>query len=125
MRLLGEWFGADFDRYVTRAETIDVPADALAPRLVGEVTAVYAFALGFDRERSLKEKRVRGLVAGSAAAEAGLQEDDELAGWSIYGESDKEVQLKVRRDGQLETISYLPRGKQATALQFRPAEAAK
>jgi hypothetical protein len=54
-----------------------------------------------------------------------LQEDDELAGWSIYGESDKEVQLKVRRDGQLETISYLPRGKQATALQFRPAEAAK
>ena len=125
VRLLGEWFGADFDRYVTRAETIDVPADALAPRLVGEVTAVYAFALGFDRERSLKEKRVRGLVAGSAAAEAGLQEDDELAGWSIYGESDKEVQLKVRRDGQLETISYLPRGKQATALQFRPAEAAK
>ena len=118
---LGGWFAAEFDRYVTAAETAEPPADALAPELVGAVTAVYEYELGFDRERSLKERRVVGLAAGSAASQAGLREGDEVGAWSIPGDPDEEVRLKVRREGKLETISYYPRGKRSELLQFKPA----
>ncbi len=119
---LGDWFAAEFDRYIERAETVAVPPDALRPELVGEISPVYAFELGFDRERSTKEKRVVDLVPGSAAAEAGLKEGEELAGWSIFADADKEVRLQVKRNGQVETVTYLPRGKKSEVLQFKPAE---
>lgn len=120
-KLLGEWFAAEFDRYVTRAETVEVPTDALVPELVGEVTATYLYELGFDRARSLSEGCVRGLLPGSAAAAAGLRDGDELAGWTVPGDADEKVRLRVRRDGRLETISYFPRGRRSDVLQFRPA----
>lgn len=124
VRLLGDWFGPEFDRYVVRAATVDVPPDALAPRLVGRVTPVYSFELGFDRARSLQDKRVRGLRPGSAAERAGLREDDELVGWSIGGEADQPVELRVRRAGQIEIITYLPQGRRSDVLQFQPADEA-
>jgi predicted metalloprotease with PDZ domain len=119
--VLGDWFTPEFDRYVVRAETVEVPRDALAPDFVGRVESVSDFALGFDRERSLREQRVRGLVAGSAAAKAGLREGDELLGWDVHGDSDREIQLQVLRAGQLTKISYLPRGTRRDVLQFLPA----
>jgi len=119
---LGDWFGAEFDRYIERAETVDVPLDALRPELMGAISPVYTFDLGFDRDKSTKEKRVIGLVPGSAAAEAGLKEGEVLAGWSIYADADKEVALKVKRDGKVETVTYLPRGRKSEILQFKPAE---
>jgi predicted metalloprotease with PDZ domain len=118
-QVLGDWFGPEFDRYVVRAETIDVPADAVAPELVGRVETVHAYELGFDRERSLREKRVCQLIAGSAAAKAGLREGDELAAWEIPGETDTKVQLQIRRSGQSRTISYYPRGAPSKVLQFK------
>lgn len=121
-RVLGEWFGAEFDRFVTNAETVDIPADALAPELVGELTAVYAYELGFDQQRSLKERKVHGLVRGSAAERAGLREGDQLAGWSIQGDSDIRVKLSVRRGGKTTRIAYYPRGEKRTAMQFRSTE---
>lgn len=122
-KLLGDWFTAEFDRYVEDAETVEVPADALAPELVGRVQAVYEYQLGFDREQSLSAKRVRGLVPGSPAAEAGLRDGDELAGWTIHGDPDKKVHLQVQRGGTLKTISYYPRGQRRDLLQFEPAKA--
>ena len=119
-QVLGEWFVPEFDCYVVRAETIDVPADALAPELTGHVETVHAYELGFDRERSLRDKRVRGLVAGSAAGKAGLREGDELITWEIPGETDAQVQLQIRRAGQARTIDYYPRGAPSKVLQFKP-----
>ncbi|MGD8452318.1 MAG: hypothetical protein PVJ57_10910 [Phycisphaerae bacterium] len=117
-RVLGKWFGAEFDRYVTQAATVDVPADALAPELTGRVQAVYEFDLGFDRERSLRESCVRGLKSGSPAAAAGLREGDTLAGWKIRGDADEQVELHVLRGEKVQTIRYYPRGERRDVLQF-------
>lgn len=118
---LGSWFAEEFDRYVVAAEPVDVPPDALAPRFVGRVEDVYEYALGFDRERSLRERRVHGLVAGSPAQRAGLREGDALAGWSLYGDADRESLLQVERDGAVLAIRFHPRGAATRVLQFRPA----
>ncbi|MCK4341284.1 MAG: hypothetical protein KAY37_06125 [Phycisphaerae bacterium] len=120
-RLLGDWFGVEFDRYVVDAETVEVPADALAPELVGVVEEIYQYELGFDRERSRKAKSIHGLVPGSAADEAGLREGDKLKAWRLHDDVDRKVQIKVHRDGKTETISYYPRGRRSEVLQFRPA----
>ena len=122
IRLFGDWFAGEFERYVVRAETVDVPADALAPELAGAVETIHDFALGFDRKRSLKDKRVRGLVAGSAAAAAGLKEGDELTGWNVHGNPKQAIRLQVRRDGELRVIEYLPRGAERDLLQFAPTD---
>ena len=83
------------------------------------VQTVYEFELGFKRE-SLAKQKVMGLVAGSAAAKAGLKEGDELVGWDVSGgDPDKEVRLvQVLRKPDIVTVSYLPRGKKSEVLQF-------
>jgi hypothetical protein len=118
----GAWFAAEFDRFVTRAETIDVPPDALAPDLVGKLTEVYAYELGFDQAQSLKDRKVRGLVSGSAAARAGLREADRLLAWNIQGEPDIAVSVKVQRGQQTEAIRYYPRGARRVVMQFQPPD---
>lgn len=122
IRSLGAWFGPEFDRFVRDADTVVVPTDVLTPGLTGRVTAVYEYELGFDRARSLKQRRVRGLIPGAAAAQAGLCEGDELAGWKIRGDVDEQVKLNVRREGKSKTISYYPRGKRINVLQFVPSK---
>jgi predicted metalloprotease with PDZ domain len=120
--LLGRWFAAEFDRYVTKAETIELPADALAPELTGQPTEVYAYELGFDRQRSLRERKVRGLVRGSAAEQAGLHEGDQLVSWGIRGDPDIPVKLGVRRGNETQTVTYYPRGARRVVVQFRSVD---
>ncbi|MFQ5805087.1 MAG: hypothetical protein ACE5I3_01415, partial [Phycisphaerae bacterium] len=104
--LLGPWFAAEFDRFVTKAETIDVPPDALSPELVGKLTEVYEYELGFGRARSLKDRKVRGLVSGSAAEKAGLREGDRLLGWNLYGDPDTPTKLKVQRGEKTDDLLF-------------------
>lgn len=122
--LLGSWFGSEFDRFVARAETIELPPDALAPELAGRRRVVHAFELGFDRDRSLKDKRVRGLVKGGVAERAGVREKDELVGWRIPADADSDVVLQVKRGTETTTITYAPRGEEHVALEFVPAAGA-
>lgn len=117
--LLGSWFGAEFDRYVTEAQTIELPPDALSPELVGTMTDAYAYEVGFDQARSLKERKVRGLVRGSAAEQAGLREGDRLVAWNLPGEPDVAVKLKVQRGADEQLITYLPRGKRRVVMQYQ------
>jgi len=117
---LGPWFAGEFDRFVTAAETVEVPQNALEPLLTGRLCDVYEYDLGFDRERSLSEMRVRGLSSDSAAARAGLREGDELVGWNIYGDADRLSRLQIRRGQRIETISFYPRGRKHTLVQFSP-----
>ncbi len=119
VELLGEWFGKEFDRYVVRADTVELPMDVLEPRLEGATRPVYEFALGFDRDRSLRDQRVRGLVAKSAAAKAGLREGDEMLGWELHGDADRKITLQVRRGNRVREISYYPRGERRFVTQFR------
>lgn len=118
---LGAWFGPEFDRYVVAAETIDVPRDALAPELVGRYEQVYEYELGFDAQRAAREKRVFQLRPGSAAARAGLREGDRLVAAKVHADPDRQIELKVRREGKVRTIRYFPRGRRTLVLQFSPA----
>lgn len=52
---LGAWFGEEFDRFVAAAETVDVPADALAPEIVGEPAPLH----GADRAGQVIQFRPR------------------------------------------------------------------
>lgn len=119
--VLGAWFGAEFDRHVEEAETVEVPADALAPELEGRERLAYTFELGFDRAESLKALRVTGLVANSAAEKAGLQEGDTLIGWQLHRDPQRRIVLQVKRGNRVEVIQYFPRGARYDVLQFRPA----
>lgn len=121
VELLGAWFGPEFDKFVTGAATVDIPPDALLPALEGRFRDVYAMELGFDRDRTLRTRTVRGLVRGSAAERAGVRERDELLGWSVPADSDTQVILQIQRDSTTETIRYLPRGAKHSVLQFEPA----
>ncbi len=122
---LGQWFGAEFDRHVTQATPVELPPDVLAPDLRLEATSVHAFELGFERDRSLRQKKVRGLIAGSEAANAGLRERDELLGWQIPSSPDEPAVLQVRRGDRTETIRYFPRGPATPAMRFVAADDAQ
>lgn len=120
VRVLGTWFASEFDQYVIGAATIDIPTDALLPELPAEIVEVHEYELGFDRAKSVNEKRICGLIAGSAAYSAGLRDGDELIRGNLSGDSDREISLEIRRDGETRTIRYLPRGAKAEIVQFRP-----
>lgn len=120
---LGDWFGPEFDRYVEQVETIEPPLNSLAPALKGVRKTVYEFNPGLDVRKTTAERRVVGLVDGSPAAKAGAKEGDELFGFSIHGDPDRQVELQVKRGGKLVTLKYLPRGKGIEAVQFEPAAA--
>ncbi|MBU0616993.1 MAG: hypothetical protein KKI02_04695 [Planctomycetes bacterium] len=116
---LGSWFGAEFDQYVTQAQTIELPEDALSPELVGKMTEVYAYEVGFDQAESLKDRKVRGLAHGSAAEAAGLREGDALVAWDLQGDPEVPVKLKVQRGGTEQLITYYPRGERRVVMQYQ------
>lgn len=118
---LGDWFSAEFDKYVEQAATVEVPPECLAPGLTGATTTVFEHDLGFERARSLKEKRVRGLRAGGPADKAGLREGDELVSWTIPGNADAPTSLEIKRDGHTRTIEFVARGEARNVVQFSPA----
>ena len=120
---LGKWFGAEFDRYVVRADTIELPADVLSPALAGETIETFAYELGFKQSESLRGKRVTGLKPGSAAAAAGLREGDVLSAWRVPGNADEPTRLTVKRGERSIEIEYLARGAATKVLQFRPGDA--
>lgn len=124
IEVLGEWFGEDFDAYVVRAETIPLQPDFMQPWFDGDMAGTGGFDLGFDWERSKPTRTVRGLKAGSAAAEAGLEEGDLLLGWVLtIGDANQEVALTVQRGGRVHDISYMPRatagGSGAKVVRYR------
>lgn len=121
--LLGDWFGPDFDRFVVRAETLEVPVDALLPDFTGSVKPIFDYDPGID-DASYAEKRVRGLRSGSSAEAAGLREGDELLGWDVRPDPDFKAKVTVRRGELKQTISYYPRGKRYDVVQFAPARKA-
>jgi len=123
IELLGAWFAEELDRFVARAETVDVPADALAPELIGTSRRVHSFELGFDASATSRARRIRGLVARSEAEKAGLREGDEVVAAKTHRDPDQQIELTVRRQGKLQTVRYYPRGEPTYVLQFEPARA--
>lgn len=99
----------------------ELDAATFAPCLEMTTEMVEGFELGFDYERSTKERAVRGLVPGSAAEKAGLVEGQALAGWSIhFGDAAAPVTLTVRTEDGKAKLTYLPASEPRPVPQFRP-----
>jgi membrane-associated protease RseP (regulator of RpoE activity) len=99
------------------------PSDAFGPCFRRVTKPLRRYQLGFDPKVLVEPKRiVRGLIAGSAAAKAGLHNGDEIlkpVGQDhIQGDQTGILTLQIRRGSQEMTIRYLPRGETVDAWQW-------
>lgn len=119
---LGEQAVADFRAFLEGA--MPVPAsDAFGSCFRRVAKPLRRYELGFLTDVLAEPRRVvRGLVPGSAAALAGLRDEDEIVDPvpqdGIQGEQDQLLSLRVRRDGHVFPVTYLPRGETVDAWQW-------
>jgi predicted metalloprotease with PDZ domain len=112
---IAHWAGEEASARV-RAVAVDgapleLACEAFAPALALEPCEITSYVLGFDLERTQREKAIRGLVPGSPAAQAGLQEGERLSGAAIWpGDAEREVELQVGPQGSERRVVFLPRG---------------
>jgi predicted metalloprotease with PDZ domain len=122
-REAGRAGAARFDAVILRGAAPDPPSDAFGPCFERVARAIAGFELGFDDRRSLGESKIRGLVAGSAAAKAGLREGDTLVELEATPMlSDREVRVTIDR-GKPIVIRYLPAGPTRPGFSWQHAPA--
>jgi len=100
------------------------PSGAFGPCFERISKPLRRYEVGFDPAVLAEPKRiVLGLVAGSAAAQAGLQNGDEIVvpvpQDNIQGRQTERLGLSIRRDGREFPVSYLPRGETVEAYQWQ------
>jgi M61 glycyl aminopeptidase len=109
-RELGPPGVARFEAVILRGERPEPPSEAFGPCFKREARSTALFQIGFDEKKSLAEPMaVRGLIAGSAAAKAGLVEGDEILSLEsspLFPE--KEAVATIRRGGKRVVLRYLP-----------------
>lgn len=99
------------------------PSGAFGPKFRRVQKALRRFDLGFDPASLLaRPKIVRGLIAGSNAALAGLREGDEILNPfsqdGMQGDQQAWLTLDIKRDGSRQTLRYQPRGEIVSAYQW-------
>jgi hypothetical protein len=114
-RDLGPQAKREYDDMVAGKRVVP-PINALGPCFKPVATPLPEFELGFSGASFHGAKWViQGLVAGSAAAKAGVRDGDEVLEFSNVSDLlfhiGQHMQLKVRRAGQVLEFDYLPRGK--------------
>jgi len=82
------------------------------------------YQLGFDPATLITQPRiVRGLIAGSAAALAGVRDGDEILHPvpqdNVQADQQGTLSLQLRRGAQTLAVTYLPRGEAVEAYQWR------
>jgi len=104
---------------MSEGHRIELPVNALAPCFQVEVATVRGFELGYDR---MNLGKVTGLVAGSAAEAAGLEEGDTVLAFTpldaLREDPERMMQIRVERDGAELAFEYLPRGEPVTTPHF-------
>ncbi len=110
-------------RAMLAGEVVMLPRGAFGPCFRRIERPLRRFELGFDSETLLANpRRVRGLIAGSSAAQAGLREGDEILNRfpqdAMQGDQAAVLTLEIRRDGETRTIAYLPRGETVLVPQW-------
>ena len=115
---LGPEAQARFDAVIGRGEPILPPAGAYGPCFKAVKKQVPRYELGFEW-KSLVDKKIQGLVRGSAADRAGVREGDELMSRkATMGDADRPVELVVKRGGKETKVSFLPRGKSVEVAEW-------
>jgi hypothetical protein len=106
----------EFDAIIIRGEDFVPDSDAFGPCFKRIPAKLRVFELGFDQRKSLytAEKRITGLVKGSAAEQAGLQNGDQVLNKvdlrALRNDESRRIKLEVRRGDKILEIEYLPRG---------------
>ena len=111
---------ADVGR-VFRGRTITLPPGLFGACAVGRRVTVKVFEAGFDLRESFARDRVTGLVAGSAAARAGLRNGQRILGGGMVADPDAQAELVVDRGQGPDTIRYFPARSVPRVPQFEPA----
>ena len=107
----------DFESIIIRGEYFIPASDAFGPEFERVPAKLRVFELGFDERKSLyaKEKRITGLVKGSAAQHAGLKNGDMILNnvnpRELRDNENLKIKLELQRGDKKLTIEYLPRGK--------------
>jgi carboxypeptidase C (cathepsin A) len=129
----------DFYSIIIQGKDFIPASEAFGPEFERIPATLRRFELGFDERNSLSssEKRIIGLVKGSAAERAGLQNGDQILNtidlYELRENEDLRLELMVRRGDQVLEIEYLPRGDSVegykwvrkTGVSGRPGTAAK
>ncbi|OAA36674.1 pdz/dhr/glgf [Metarhizium rileyi] len=116
LKYMGDWIGyEEARRHLDEVEGGGVLDMDDMKTVFGGIECVdgRVMQMGFDRV-SLTEGVVSGVVQGSNADKAGLRDGDEIAWHSTVseceGNCEKEFTIRVRRNGHVREIRFLPRG---------------
>lgn len=121
---LGPSAETDFDSIIIQGEDFIPDSGAFGPEFERVPTELRPFELGFDERKSLylSEKRITGLVSGSAAERIGLQNGDLVLNSfdinALRNDENLTLKLEVQRDDKTLTIEYLPRGKSVSGFKW-------
>jgi predicted metalloprotease with PDZ domain len=119
---LGDDAVVDFHQFL--GGKMPIPAsDAFGPCFARTTARVRRYELGFTPAVLREPKRIiRGLIPGSAADRAGLQNGDEIMNPvpqdEIQGNQTELLKLDIRRKDRELPIAYLPRGEQVEVYQW-------
>jgi hypothetical protein len=112
---------------LTAGGEVPVPSDLIGACYRLERGKVAPFELGFEVEGSAEGLRVRGVVAGSAAARAGLRDGDVLSALS-YEDGRSDVPVSATRVGAgagTRPLRFAPAGKAKPGRYFRRVKGAR
>jgi predicted metalloprotease with PDZ domain len=118
------WTSPEFAQRL-RSIVVDGALPSPPPRVTEPAAALhkvesFRYDIGFDLDKTLKEKIVTGVREGSRAQAAGLREGLRLVGASLYpGDPDREIEISTRDNGQTRAIRFFPRGEPVQIPQYR------
>jgi len=112
----------EFEQMLDGAVVLPDP-DAFGPCFRRITRPLRRYELGFDTKVLIEPARIiRGLIPGSAAQRAGLQDGDRILKPvpqdGIQGNQTEQLTLSIKREEKTFTITYLPRGETVQAYQW-------
>lgn len=123
---LGMAGGQEFESVILQGELVVPASDAFGPCFERQTLQMPGFELGFDQHKTLdaQPRAIQGLVPGSAADKAGLQNGDSVLAVEpvnldqLRSDVAKRIHLRIRRGDKTLEIDYLPRGQPVEGYQW-------
>ena len=121
---LGPTAETDFQSIIIEGEDFIPGSDAFGAEFARVPAELRPFELGFDERKSLysSEKRITGLVNGSAAEREGLRNNDLVLNSidinALRNDENLTLRLQVQRGDRTLEIEYLPRGENVDGFKW-------